>query len=122
MIDFDKTNAFDVIDRSISMHPSLLVECIKSANNAHADYARRTYHADLRANCFRYIRENSDTIRAIEAGKSAAEACTTFHRVIETVNIACRLQIIPHHLRSAIVARHDLGHLDGCEAAKGLDI
>ncbi len=108
MIDFNFCNAFDVIDRSIAMHPSLLRDSILAVSTAHHSYAQRCYHKDTRDNCFRYIKENALTVRAIGNGKSAREACTTFHRVIETFNIACRLQLIPERCRAGIIARTEM--------------
>jgi len=107
-IDWDTCTMFDVIDHSILMHPSLLIDGIRAASAAHNDYARRTYYADTRANCFRYIKENANALRDIRDGEPASVACNTFHSVIEAFNIACKLQCIPQHCRGGIVDRTQL--------------
>lgn len=97
--------AIDIIKRSIDMHPSLFTEALKARQEEDALYAagrvhEKTIYSAVRAsvkaatNALSYVdNENAD---AFEKDMAAG---------IIALNIACKLQCIPAHVRTAAALR-----------------
>jgi len=99
-------NAIDVIKRSILMHPSLFREALVSANREDNRYAAIVHETDKRT-------WNAVKGRAIASSRAAeyvadedAEAFGgDMAAGIIALNIACKLQCLPPHIRTAAAVR-----------------
>ena len=95
-----------ILQRSIDMHPSLLVDAIKATRDEDARYrlSRKLEHVVDKAVTAR-IDSADKAISAIEGtagGDAEAVALMGLGPLIIAFNEACRLQCIPHHRRTHI--------------------
>lgn len=91
--------AIEIIQRSIVMHPSLFIEGLENRRNADLNYLadktgaiRRPIQAsaDATARAITYVKEDS-------ADRFAADMAAG----IIALNVACRFQCLPAHVRTA---------------------
>lgn len=92
--------AFDIISRSIIMHPSLFREALIKQATMHDDYSRVTN--DKRAAQGATSSCNA-CLRAYDAvGASDVDSILTdCGTMVIALNVACKLQCIPPHVRTA---------------------
>lgn len=106
-LDFDTCTAIDIIKRSAVCHPSLLREALVASKKADFDYAatlNRQHEAAIVRSVLARANATNDAISAIDL-EDFDFFKTNLGAGIVTLNIACKLQVIPAHIRSAATQR-----------------
>lgn len=108
----ENPTAVDIIERSLIVHPTLFREAVIKQAEQHADYqeltrderARQGARASKNA-CFAIYDAINCTVRS-ERERAQAIASETGPLVI-ALNIACKLQSLPNHVRTAALVLAD---------------
>lgn len=99
--------AKDIIERSIEMHPTLFCEALNGQAMDHLKYANGT------TTSVRSIQGAIASLKACErasdwvgrddlpAGERASCICAECGTMVVALNVACKLQLIPAHVRTA---------------------
>jgi hypothetical protein len=106
-IDFDTCTAIDIIKRSVVCHPSLFREALVASKQADFDYAKtidRTHEAAIARSVLARANATNDAISAIDI-EDFDFFKTNLSAGIIALNIACKLQVLPPHVRSDATAR-----------------
>lgn len=107
-IDLSKCTARDVIQRSVTCHPSLFSEALRDLASVHGTYAGKT--SDVMAaksarNLQRACQQAAHLIEHDADADAPERICEDFNMRIVAFTEACRLQCIPYASRIAIIER-----------------
>ena len=93
------TNAIEIIERSITMHPSLLIEALESRAYEDSRYAATRENSAIKKSV---LASFEATHRAIDAIKLENVDClkNDMSAGIIALNVACKLQCLPAHVRT----------------------
>jgi hypothetical protein len=105
-IDFNTATMADVIERSITCHPSLLADSMRAVAKIHRDYVGQTHDRDAKASAGRMAQNAEFAARMIEAN-APDELVKVFSAKIQTFEQACRLQLVPRATVADIAAREE---------------
>lgn len=106
-IDLDTCTAIDVIKRSATCHPSLFIDALVSSKNEDFAYAAkldRNREAMVTRSVLARANATANAISAIEIEDFEFFKVNMGAGII-AMNIACKLQVIPAHIRTAIATR-----------------
>lgn len=97
--------ARDIIARSIVCHPSLFSEALQNRENEDRRYAasrdgRTKRAAEASARAYQRAREFAERLDLYETERAAC-ICAETGPAIVALNIACKLQCLPPHMRTA---------------------
>lgn len=107
-INLTTCTARDVIQRSVTCHPSLFSEALRDLASVHGTYAGQTSDALAAQSARNLQRACQQAAHHIEhdADANAPELiCDDFNMRIVAFTEACRLQCIPYSSRIAIIER-----------------
>jgi hypothetical protein len=105
-IDLSTATAIDIIGRSILMHPSLFREALANSRADDNRYAAIVHETDKRT--WNAVKGRAGaTGRAIEyvEDENAESFAADLSAGIIALNIACKLQCLPPHIRTAAALR-----------------
>lgn len=93
------TNAIEIIERSIAIHPSLLIEALESRAWEDSLYAATRDNPAIKKSV---LASFEATHRAIDAIKLESVDClkSDMSAGIIALNVACKLQCLPAHVRT----------------------
>lgn len=107
----ENPSAADIIERSIIAHPSLFRDMLIKQAEQHDDYSRLT--GNLGAQRGAIASKNAclrayDFIGEGDNARSRAETlCTETGPAVIALNVACKLQCLPPHIRTAAAVSLD---------------
>lgn len=105
-IDFNTCTARDVIQRSMTCHPSLMRDKLHEAAKTHSDYIQTTRCLDNRAiEGATRLRDACHKAMAALALEDIDAIMGDFSATIVAFEVACQLQLVPRHLRPEIIGR-----------------
>lgn len=101
----ENPTAVDIITRSIVAHPTLFREALIEQADQHNDYSRLTHNDGARrgavASAYACLRAY-DLIGDGDDARSRAETiCQETGPAVIALNVACKLQCLPPHIRTA---------------------
>lgn len=110
----ENPSAVDIIERSIIAHPSLFRESLIKQAEMHDDYSRLTTNPRARQgaeasktaclNAYDFV--GSD----LEPREAAEQICKKTGTAVIALNVACKLQCLPPHIRTAAAVMLDEGN------------
>lgn len=110
----ENPSAADIIERSIVAHPSLFREALIKQAEMHDDYSRLTHNAGAQRGA---IASKNACLRAYDfigdgdnARSRAETLCSETGPAVIALNVACKLQCIPPHIRTAAAIKLDEGN------------
>jgi hypothetical protein len=103
-IDFNTCTAIDVIQRSITCHPSLLADGLRDARKTHANYAAFTTSRQAADIAKRMAADCDVCIEAVEDERLDIIASDTAYKVI-AFGVAARLNLVPRFMFADIMGR-----------------
>lgn len=106
-IDFDTCTAIDIIKRSAVCHPTLFREALVASKDADFAYAKnldRAREAMVVKSVLARANATNDAISAIDIEDFDFFASNLGAGIV-TLNIACKLQVLPPHVRTAAATR-----------------
>jgi len=108
----EKPSAADIIERSIIAHPSLFRDALIAQANMHADYVELSHNE--RAKQGARASKNACLIAYDTVGdedqterERAESICANTGTAVISLNVACKLQCIPPHIRTAAAVMLD---------------
>lgn len=112
----EKPSAREIIARSILMHPSLFAESLQARENEDRAYAasrdgRTRQSAEASARAYQRAREFAGRDDLSEEERAACICAETGPAVV-ALNVACKLQCIPPHIRTAAAVALDTSPLE----------
>lgn len=109
----ENPSAADIIERSIVAHSSLFREALIKQAEQHDDYSRLTHNAGAQRGA---IASKNACLRAYDFigdgddARSRAEIlCRETGPAVIALNVACKLQCLPPHIRTAAACTLDKG-------------
>jgi len=103
-IDLNTCTARDVIQRSITCHPSLFIEGIQSLADTHRRYAQIASSVDV-AKIADGCRDACEIAARYVAECDADAICGELRYLVQAFTVAAKLQCIPASLRGDIIER-----------------
>lgn len=110
----ENPSAADIIERSIIAHPSLFREALIKQAEQHDDYSRLTHNAGAQRGA---IASKNACLRAYDfigdsdnARSRAETLCSETGPAVIALNVACKLQCLPPHIRTAAACTLDEGN------------
>lgn len=103
-IDLNAATAIDLIKRSVLMHPTLFMDHLAMCLSNDLAYADKQPNSAIKRSVMASAKAYKAAIDAIEADE--VESLTgTMGAGIVALNVACKLQCIPPHVRAAAALR-----------------
>ncbi len=109
----ENPSAADIIERSIVAHPSLFRDMLIRQAEQHDDYSRLTDNPGAQRGA---IASKNACLRAYDfigegdnARSRAETLCTETGPAVIALNVACKLQCLPGHVRTAAAVSLDKG-------------
>jgi hypothetical protein len=93
-------NAIDIIGRSMAMHPTLFLECLQSRAGEDACYAASRDNPRIRESVMASHHATSRAIAVVDCG-AADDFAADMGAGIIALNVACKLQCLPPHIRTS---------------------
>ena len=104
----ENPSAVDIIERSIMAHPSLFRDALIAQAHTHADYekiardARAAQGAQASKNaCLSVYNTIGEYLDDKTARECAESICGKTGTAVIALNVACKLQCLPNHVRTA---------------------
>lgn len=108
----EKPSAIDIIERSIIAHPSLFADSLRSQEIMHKGYSAQstntlaTRGANASARACERAREFAQR-DDLSARERASLICAETGPAVIALNVACKLQCLPPHVRTAAAVMLD---------------
>lgn len=109
MVDFSTCTATFIIRRSITLHPSILAASLRKQAEQHRDYVAAisgmasAHFESARSGALAMARDCEDAARYVEDGLEPPRERIGLY--VCAFNAAATLQLIPRHLRAAMIER-----------------
>lgn len=103
-IDFNTCTARDVIERSITCHPSLFAQAMRNAAKVHRDYSKVTTNKKVQA-IAAHCGDVCDLVAIYTEGGDTELIYSHTRFLVQAFTVAAKLNLVPHSLQGDIIAR-----------------